>query len=170
MTEKNKKYWYAFYTKPRAEFKAEIEIDEVGIEIFLPSITVVKQWADRKKKVVEPLFKSYIFAYVNEKERFQVLNSKSIVSCVNFSGKPARIPDVVIEDLKTVLHTKEKLLVSNRLEIGTRVKIIDGSFAGVTGVVFKNELDENLFAITIELLNRSVVVRLPQESVIKEII
>lgn len=164
-----KDFWFAFYTKPRAEFKAELEINELGFESFLPVITVVKQWSDRKKKVREPLFKSYVFGYGNEAARLKILEQKSVLTNVHFSGEPATVREETITGLKNLLATKEKLFVSNRLEIGTRVKIIDGPFAGISGVVFKNELDENMFAITIELLNRSVVVRLNGDAVIKEL-
>jgi transcription antitermination factor NusG len=63
------KYWFVLYTKPRHEFKAEEQIKSLNIEVYLPTTTVVKQWSDRKKKVTEPLFKSYIFIYADEKER-----------------------------------------------------------------------------------------------------
>ena len=61
MNSKPPKYWYVLYTKPRHEFKAEAQINSLNIESYLPTNTVIKQWSDRKKKITEPLFKSYIF-------------------------------------------------------------------------------------------------------------
>ena len=48
------KYWFALYTKPRSEFKAEQQLTAVGVENYLPTITRLKQWSDRKKKVTTP--------------------------------------------------------------------------------------------------------------------
>ena len=63
------KYWTAFYTKPRNEKKVSERLLGSGFEIYCPVRTVLKQWSDRKKKIKEVLFTSYLFAYVNENER-----------------------------------------------------------------------------------------------------
>lgn len=36
MSEIKEKAWFALYTKPRSEFKAAEQIDECGINYFLP--------------------------------------------------------------------------------------------------------------------------------------
>ena len=59
------KKWFALYTRPRHEFKALEQIKELEVETYLPTITVIKQWSDRKKKITEPLFRSYIFIFAN---------------------------------------------------------------------------------------------------------
>jgi len=54
------KFWFALYTKPRNEFKAEQQLIAAGITNYLPTVTLLKQWSDRKKKVTEPLLRGYI--------------------------------------------------------------------------------------------------------------
>lgn len=44
------KTWYALYVRSRAEKKVSQELEHIGIEVFLPLITRVRQWSDRKKK------------------------------------------------------------------------------------------------------------------------
>ena len=51
-------WWHAVYTKPRWEKKVAALLDAKGIEYYCPLNRVVKQWSDRKKTVLEPLFKS----------------------------------------------------------------------------------------------------------------
>ncbi len=155
------KSWLVFYTKPRHEFKAETEIAANDIEVFLPKITVLKKWSDRKKKVTEPLFKSYIFARCNEKERMQILQLKSIVTNVHFMGKPAHIPDWEIEGLKKMLEADLEIKVTDELRQGAIVKIIDGPLAGIKGIVKDAKQGKKEVAITIELLNRTVVACVP---------
>jgi transcription antitermination factor NusG len=48
------------------------------------------------------------------------------------------------------------------------VKIIDGPFMDVIGVVTAQQ-EESWLAVSIELVHRSVMVRLPKESIIKYI-
>ncbi len=160
------KKWFALYTKPRQEFKAAVNLDARGIEHYMPTITVTKQWRDRKKKISEPIIRGYIFIHSDEKELLIALQNTAIVRTVCFQGKPAVIPAWEIENLKKFLSEKRDFVVSEQIEIGTKVKITEGPFCDVVGVVMETQEDK-WFAVSIELLRRSVMVRLPQECVVK---
>jgi hypothetical protein len=54
-------FWYVLYTNPKAEKRVSEQLTKMGITNYCPLITKVKQWSDRKKKVEEPLFTSYVF-------------------------------------------------------------------------------------------------------------
>jgi len=162
------KKWFALYTKPRNEFKAELQLNSVYVENYLPTYTSVKQWSDRKKKVTSPLFNGYIFIHANEKERFLAVEQKAIVRTIGFSGKPSVIPDWQIESLRKMLTETPDIVISNKIETGVKVKIIDGPFTDVIGVVTAQQ-EESWLAVSVELVHRSVMVRLPKESVIKYI-
>ncbi|MBL1213865.1 MAG: UpxY family transcription antiterminator [Ignavibacteriae bacterium] len=159
------KYWFVLYTKPRHEFKAEAQIKSINVETYLPTTTVIKQWSDRKKKVTEPLFKSYIFIYADEKERLNSLEQNGVVATVCFKGKPAHVPEIQIENLRKLLAGKSEVEVTDKIEINTRVRVDDGPFAGIEGVVFENENNDKMLGITIDLLNRTVAVKLPKTEV-----
>jgi transcription antitermination factor NusG len=161
------KFWYAFYTKPRHEFKAALQLESISVKHYLPTITRIRQWHDRKKKITEPLFRGYIFVYCNEKERLIALEQKAIIRTISFMGVPAKIPDWQIENVKKMLDENEDLKITKIIKIGTPVKIINGPFAGIEGLVYKSENNEKMLAVSIDLLRRSVVVRLPAASVIE---
>ena len=135
MSEIKEKVWFALYTKPKSEFKAAEQISECGICYFLPTITRVKQWSDRKKKITEPLLRGYIFIYADEKERIMSLEQQSVVRCLFDSGRPARIPQWQIDNLKTMLDSNSELFIKEGLIPGTQVRIKDGPFNGVIGIV-----------------------------------
>jgi len=158
------KYWYALYTKPKHEFKAQLHLDSINIEYYLPTITVTKKWSDRKKKIQEPVFRGYIFIKVNEHERLRALQNASIIKTVTFDGKPAVIPEWEIENLRNLLSDNPEVFISDRIEVGTKVKIISGPFADVIGLVQERN-NETMLAVSIDLLRRSIIVRLPKESV-----
>ncbi len=163
------KYWFALYTKPRHEFKAEQQLKACGIEYFLPTVTRLKQWSDRKKKVKEPLFKSYIFIHANEKERLIALEQYAIVRTIYFNGKPAVVPDWQIENLRKMLEKNVEVFVRDAIKVGSRVKIVSGPFAGIEGVVYKTTNQEQMLAVTIDLLRRSVVVQIPRDSLVEKV-
>jgi transcription antitermination factor NusG len=157
------KFWFALYTKPRNEFKAEQQLLAAGITNYLPKVTLLKQWSDRKKKVTEPLLRGYIFIYANEEERLISLEQQSIVRCVFDVGRPARIPDWQIDNLKTMLATKVDIIVHKGIVPGAKVIIKDGPFEGIIGTVVEGQMGKSI-SVAIDLLNRSVIAQLPDES------
>ena len=159
----SKKYWYALYTKPRSEFKARQQMELLDIDHYLPTITKTKQWSDRKKKVTEPLLRGYIFIFANEEERLVSVEQLSIVRCVFDVGRPARIPDWQIDNLKTMLETNEDVIVHKGIVPGAKVIIKNGPFEGIIGTIVKGETGKSI-SVSIDLLNRSVIARLPDES------
>ncbi len=161
------KHWFALYTKPRHEFKAAGQLSGLGLEYYLPTIKTIRQWSDRKKKIVEPLFKSYIFVFCSEVDRYYAVQQDAIVKAVFFDGKPAIIPDWEIESLKKVVENSNEVFVGEIPKIGTEVKIIDGPFEGVIGKVFENENNKQMLAVSIKLLRRSVIVHLPVSKVVE---
>jgi len=160
------RYWFALVVKSRAEFKAEKELCSLGVQLYLPSTTVLRKWSDRKKEIVVPIIRGYIFIYANEKERLYSLEQKSIVKCLFDGGRPANIPDWQIVNLKKVLEYKPEITVENGLTLGDNVKIIDGPFEGVVGVLQFTGSNRTL-SVSIDLIHRSIIVQLPVESVVK---
>jgi transcription antitermination factor NusG len=161
------KYWYALYTKPRHEFKASSQLTASGIEHYLPTVTKIRQWSDRKKKVTEPLMSGYIFIRGNEKDRLIALEQQSVVRAIFFEGKPAIVPNWQIENLQKMLERGFDVSVTDSIAIGKRVKIISGPFQDIEGIVYENANQDKILAITIDLLRRSVIVKIPKESVIE---
>jgi transcription antitermination factor NusG len=163
LTDKSKA-WFALYTKPRSEFKAAEQIKTTGVEIYLPSVTRVKQWSDRKKKVTEPVLRGYIFIFATEKERIKSLEQYSVVRCVTERGKPAKIPGWQIDNLKKMLSAGENVLVKEGLIPGVKIRIKDGPFDGIIGTICEVDRQKTI-AISIDLLNRTIIARLPKDSV-----
>ncbi|NMB82788.1 MAG: UpxY family transcription antiterminator [Ignavibacteria bacterium] len=161
------KHWFALYVKPRHEYKAESEIGNQSVEVYLPTIIVEKKWTDRKKKIEEPLFKGYLFILADECERINCLKIPSVIKTVCFNGKPSIIPDWQIENLKKILAEKPEVFVTNKIEVGQKVKIIEGPFCDVVGIVTEHKEGEKHLAVSIDLLKRSVLVRLHNDSIIK---
>jgi transcription antitermination factor NusG len=169
--EISEKAWFALYTKSRSEFKAAEQLQSISVQYYLPVIVKWKKWSDRKKKILEPILKGYIFILADEKERKLSLEQFSIVRCVFDNGRPAIIPEWQIENLKKMLSKESDFLIQDGLIPGAKVKIREGPFEGIIGVVQESD-NGNTIAVSIDLLRRSVIAHLPKESifeVVKEI-
>ena len=127
-------YWTAFYTKPRNEKKVAERLLSYGFEIYCPTRTVLKQWSDRKKKVTEPVFTSYVFARVNEESRLNILKDFGIVSNVRWLGQPARILDREINEIRSFLEEYPMAeAYANEYSEGDDVSVEAGVLSGQSG-------------------------------------
>jgi len=164
----NYKHWFALVVKSKCEFKAEEELNNIGVHSYLPFTTSIRKWSDRKKEINLPLIRGYIFIYATEKERLYSLEQNSVVKCLFDGGRAAVIPDWQIENLKRILEFKPNISVENGLVKGDLVKIIEGPFEGVVGVL-QSSGSERTISVSIDLIHRSLVVHLPGDSVVKSI-
>lgn len=137
------KHWYALYTKSRCEKKVREGLNKIGIEVFLPLIKELRQWKDRKKIIEVPLFKSYCFVKVDNKEYHRVFEIKGIVRYVWFNGKPAIIKESEIDLLKKLVTGDYKInILSSEIKEGDKVKVTDGPLSGYVGEVIKEKTKE----------------------------
>jgi transcription antitermination factor NusG len=122
-------HWYAIYTKPRWEKKVHALLIEKKIESYCPLNKVRKKWSDRMKTVEEPLFKSYVFARVNEEEQTPVRMTAGVMNFVYWNGKPAVIPAKEIATIRKFLNEYENVSAEPlHLKEDGRVTIRQGLF------------------------------------------
>ena len=61
--------WYVLIVKGKNEIKIADQLENAGFQVYCPTYTAIKQWSDRKKKVVTPLINGYVFIKIKEKDR-----------------------------------------------------------------------------------------------------
>ncbi len=134
--EEIKKTWYAVYTKPRWEKKVAALLLEDGIENYCPINKVTRQWSDRKKVVLEPVFKGYVFVKVEEDKKWEVTKVNGVLNYVYWLGKPARIRDEEIDLIRKFLNEFNDVQVEPKgFVVNTEVRIKQGVLMNYHGVV-----------------------------------
>lgn len=139
MTANN--HWYAVYTKPRWEKKVASTLIAQNITCYCPLNKVVRQWSDRKKVVLEPLFRSYVFVQITEKEQPSVKQVDGVVSFVKWLGKPAIIRDEEIAIIQRFLNEHTNIqLEKTQVHLNDTVRITNGPLMEQVGnvVMIKN--------------------------------
>ena len=129
--------WFALYTKPRNEKKVAETLAALGIEVYCPLVTTIKQWSDRKKKVESPLIPSYIFVKIEEANRKDVFQVAGVVQYVFWLGKPAKIQPHEIEALKTQLAAPVVKVTLETWTPNAQIQINEGPFKNQMAVVEK---------------------------------
>ena len=127
--------WFALYTRPKNEKKVTEQLVKLGIEVYCPLVTQVKQWSDRKNKVETPLISSYVFVNVEEKERDKVFEAFGVVRYLFWLGKPAVIRDEEIYLLKDSLKEVISTFEISEIKPGDMMNISRGPFQGKEGIV-----------------------------------
>lgn len=157
--------WFALYTRSRNEKKVFIELQRSGIEVFLPMISRWRQWSDRKKKVEEPLFRSYIFVYISEAQYFTTLNSPGVVRFITFEGKAVPIPENQIIAIKQYLQEPDEVPEDEiQLKEGQMVRIKIGPMEGLIGKLVKNKNKYRLI-IQIDAIGQNICLNIPRARV-----
>lgn len=141
--------WYALYTKPCWEKKVAGLMAVHAIEHYCPLQKIQRKWSDRKKIIMEPLFKSYVFVRINEKQQTEVRQVSGVVSIVQYLGKPAIIRDDEIDTIRQFLNEYRNIRLERmEFNVNDRVKVVSGPFMQMEGNV-------------LEVKNKTVKVLLP---------
>src|SRR5262245_50039934 len=98
-TSDTKKQWYALYTRARWEKKVADHLEKGKFQVYCPVNKIQRQWADRKKVILEPLFTSYVFVCVSSTELAQVRQADGVINIVHWLNKPAVIRQEEIDTI-----------------------------------------------------------------------
>jgi transcriptional antiterminator RfaH len=152
--------WYAVYTKSRNEKQVARELEEKGVEHFLPLVKTLRQWSDRRKFVYVPLFNSYLFVKIDIKYRVYVLEIPGVVCFVNFKQEFPPIPEWQINNLKIILGSAEKFEISrDNFQLGEHVTVNGGSFKGLHGTLVEYR-GKQKFLVRIDTINQNLLLEI----------
>jgi len=157
-------HWYAAYTCTRHEKRVAQQLDERQVENFLPLYRSVRRWKDRRKELQLALFPSYVFVRMDLKDRVRVLQLPGVVNFVSFGGVPAPLVDSEIEGLRNGLTNDGRVESHPYLAEGRRVRIVDGPFNGVEGIVVRRK-DKLRVVLSISLIQRSVAIEVSETDI-----
>lgn len=159
--------WYAVYVKSRFEKKSASLLERDGVTVYLPLITTVKQWSDRRKKVDEPLFKSYLFVRTDLRNYYDILNTPGIVQFVCFEGKPVDIPENQINAIREYVG---QVAISNQemsiagLQLGQKVMVKYGAMKGIEGSLLEFK-GKQWIVVDFEMFGRKLPVQVERSMV-----
>ena len=156
------RFWYAVYVRSRHEFRVHEYLASARIETFLPTITRLSRWKDRKKLVTFPLFPGYLFVHIcNRKDAFlPVLKTPGVVKFLSSRpGPPDPVPESQIASLKNLLAAGKDIEPYPYLQEGRRVRIKWGPLAGVEGILTEKR-GQHMLVLSIDILQQGASVRI----------
>src|SRR5215472_1578045 len=88
--------WFALHTRSRHEKQVAAQLQDKGVEVFLPLAKEVRRWSDRRKLIELPLFSCYVFVCLGltNRARAVAVQTPGVLRFVGFQDGPAAIPTV----------------------------------------------------------------------------
>ncbi|KJR41123.1 transcription antitermination protein NusG [Candidatus Magnetoovum chiemensis] len=154
--------WYAVHVRSRHEFKVSERLEMLKLEAFLPVIERVSTWKDRRKRVMFPLFPSYLFVRIKNtsNDKLSVLQTPGVITILRKTGAKSEydaVPDEQITSLRKLIQTKTVLDPYFYLEDGDRIRITKGPLAGIEGLLVRKE-KKHLLVLLVDILRQGVSV------------
>jgi transcriptional antiterminator NusG len=158
--------WYCIHTQTRKEGEVKTALQQQGLEIFLPIVSVPSRRRDRKVTLHVPLFPGYLFinAQIDTKVFHKIIKTHYVFRLLG-NSQPASIPEAEVAAIKAIVAGDRPYYPWRFLEKGKKVRVIDGPLAGVEGVILERSQQKRRLVVGVELFRRSVAVELDDEAV-----
>lgn len=144
LTATGKPSWYAVYTKPREEDRAESNLRAWGCKTLMPKIREQRRRESNSKAKVKHLFPRYIFAQFNLDTGLHKVNyTRGVCGVVRFGDKPCPIDDIIIETIQSQIGQEGFITFEEeKFYSGDQVMIQGGPFMSMQGTV-EREMSES---------------------------
>lgn len=159
--------WYVLYTKPRNEKKLARTLDEKGFIVYCPVKDEIRQWSDRKKKISEPIFRSYIFLYLDDYklQNSLVLKIPGALHFLWWNKTPGIVRQEEINGIKDFLSSYKNAEINIELLSGDSVVIEEGPLKDNSGIVLHTR--GNKVYLRLNNLGIEMVATIPVQSLRK---
>lgn len=171
------KQWYVVNTysghenkvKEKLEMRANsMDMKDYIYRVIIPEQTEVEVKDGVTKEKVKKMFPGYILVemVMSDEAWFVVRNTPGVTGFIGSSGKGAKPTPLQPYEVDSILKNMgiSRLDVDKELEVGAKVKIIAGAFAGMYGVIETLDIPGQKLVLSVDLFGQetSVEVELSQ--------
>lgn len=169
-----KKEWYVVNTVSGYEYKVQEKLEmmiknssEIGDKIFrviVPEQEVTEYKDGQKKTRKKKMFPGYVLVemIMTDEIWFVVRNTQGVTGFIGSSGKGAKPFPLTPMEVDKILGTMgiSRLEIGNDLNVGDKVKVINGPFANMYGKVDKIDLENQVLEVLLDLFGQETNVEL----------
>ena len=177
------KQWYVVNTysghenkvKEKLEMRAEsMDMKDYIFRVVIPEQKVIEEKDGQTKEKVKKMFPGYILVEIimSDEAWFVVRNTPGVTGFIGSSGKGAKPTPLQPYEVDNILRNMgiSRLDVDKELEVGAKVKIIAGAFAGMYGTIDSIDLPNQKLELNVDLFGQetAVEVELSQIEIAKD--
>ena len=125
--------WWIAHTRSRFEKTFAWDLRSRGIDYFLPLVQRVRVSGGRKRRVMAPLFPSYVFFCGGDNIRYEALSTNRLCQVIKVHQQEKFLTELL--GIEKALVGRAELDPYPFAAVGRRCRIRAGVFRGIEGVV-----------------------------------
>ena len=144
--------WWVAHTKARFEKVFAWDMLKRNVGYFLPMQEKITFSGGRKRRVMLPLFTSYVFFCGTEEDRYFAMTTNRLCKTIEVIDQ-----DVLISELaaiERILFNKTTLYLYPTPPVGHRCRISRGPMQGVEGVVVERKMSNACIVLEVAILGQ----------------
>ena len=167
----DEKKWYVVNTysgheskvKEKLEMRAQsMNMEDLICRVIIPEQKVIEEKDGVQKEKIKKIFPGYILVemIMTDEAWFVVRNTPGVTGFIGSSGKGAKPTPLQPYEVDNILRNMgiSRLDVDKELEVGAKVKIIAGAFAGMFGEVTSIDLPNQKLELSVDLFGQETAV------------
>lgn len=144
--------WHVLRTLSRQEKAINRTLTSAGYRVFLPLVHHVRIYGHRKRTVEAPLFPGYIFLWAPLEAAYFAVESGRVAQIIRVTDQDRL--DHELAQIRTALQGEAQLDPYPYLRVGRRVRVTQGPFRGVEGLIDERRQADRLILV-IDALGRA---------------
>lgn len=150
--------WWVMYTLSRQEKTLCRHLRAARVPHYCPIIERRYRSPGGRARVTHlPLFSNYVFVRGSESIRYHTVSTGCVSRCLSVSDPAEFVTE--LRQLHQLIRLGAPLTPEDRLEPGMRVRVKNGPFAGVEGVVIKRHSETRLL-VMVNFIQRGASIEL----------
>jgi transcription antitermination factor NusG len=150
--------WWIAYTRPRFEKAFARDLCSLGIGYFLPMYEKSIFSGGRYRRLMSPLFASYVFFCGTEQDRHMAMRTNRLCYTVDVADQERLKEELA--GIETALLSKAVVDAYPRLPIGSRCRIVSGPMKNIEGVVVEKKCAKARVVIEVTILTQGALVEI----------
>ena len=153
--------WWVAYTKARFEKVFAWDMANHGIGYFLPMREKIIFSGDRKRRIMLPLFASYVFLCGTDDDRYTAMTTNRLCQIIEVTDQETLIKELL--NIEKALLSKVVIDNYPRLAIGKNCRITSGPMMGIEGVIIEKNNVKARMVIEVTILGQGVIVEVDSD-------
>ncbi len=162
-----KKEWYVVNTVTGYEYKVKeklemminsMELHKNIYRVVVPEQKIIEVKNGVKKEKIKKMFPGYVLVemVMSDEAWYIVRNTQGVTGFIGSSGKGAKPIPLLPEEVDKILGSMglSRIDVTKELEVGKKVKIVNGPFKNMEGTIEKVDLKTQKLNINVDLFGQ----------------
>ena len=144
--------WHVLHTKSRQEKAVARTLEARGIEYYVPIVTRIAYRHGRRLRIEQPLFAGYVFLRGTLEDTYQAVSTKRIANVLAVDDQERFEREMA--EIREAIDRGADLSPASYLDIGQRVRVTEGPFRGLEGLV-DGRRSSNRLVLQVDALGRA---------------